>query len=543
MADDKGEVRDINFRQVLPWTELFRGFQVALDPKKMLLAAAGILVMWSGWFILSWIFVPGNTAPDKADYEPDLAKFEKIEDESEKETKIAEAKKAAAAEYDRAVRQWVLLQGTGGDGGAVDPLTKAPIPMGPLRMPPWAENRGPNPYLLATGQSQHPWSARTQLKVLLEPLVKFFMPIKYTLQPEAGWRGHIYFLFVLLWTVATWALFGGAITRMAAVQLTRKEKIGISEALRFTWKRYVSYFAAPLLPLLAVVIAAIFLIVYGFLHLIPGFGDIVVFGIGLPLVLLAGLVMALLLVGLVGWPLMYATISVEGSDSFDALSRSYSYVYQCPWHYLWNTTVAVAYGAILVFFVGFMGSFLVYLGKWGVAQTPGSGPKYMNREPSYLFIHAPESFGWRELLLEGSPYADPVQRERLVNAPDADWYWHNTVGAYMVSFWIFLVFLLMVGFSYSYFWCSSTIIYLLMRRKVDDTDLDEIYLEEDEAEETYSAQVPAPAPAAAGNANFQMVEAPTLRPSTPPTSTPPAKPPESGSTARVGDGNPPTPPA
>jgi hypothetical protein len=80
-----------------------------------------------------------------------------------------------------------------------------------------------------------------------------------------------------------------------------------------------------------------------------------------------------------------------------------------------------------------------------------------------------------------------------------------------------------------------------MRRKVDDTDLDEIYLEEDEAEEMYSASVPAPAPAAAGNANFQMVEAPTLRPSTPPATTPPAKPPETGAT--VGDGNPPTPPA
>ena len=80
--------------------------------------------------------------------------------------------------------------------------------------------------------------------------------------------------------------------------------------------------------------------------------------------------MAVVLVGLVGWPMMYATISAEGSDSFDAISRSYSYVYQSPWHYIWYSLVAIGYGAVVVFFVGFMGSTIVYLGKWGVSQTP-----------------------------------------------------------------------------------------------------------------------------------------------------------------------------
>src|SRR5207253_8447687 len=99
-------------------------------------------------------------------------------------------------------------------------------------------------------------------------------------------------------------------------------------------------------------------------HMTPELGSLVVDGIGWPLVLLAGIIMAVILVGLVGWPMMYTTISAEGSDSFDALSRSYSYVYQCPWHYLWYSLVAIAYGAVLVFFVGFMGSLMVYLGQW-----------------------------------------------------------------------------------------------------------------------------------------------------------------------------------
>src|SRR6266853_55959 len=53
MADDKFEPREINFRQWLPWTQIFRGFWIALDHKKLLLAAAGILAMSMGWWFIS----------------------------------------------------------------------------------------------------------------------------------------------------------------------------------------------------------------------------------------------------------------------------------------------------------------------------------------------------------------------------------------------------------------------------------------------------------------------------------------------------------
>lgn len=534
MADDKVEVRDVNFRQVLPWTELFRGFQVALDPKKMVLAAAGIVVMSFGWFILSMMFAPSDKPPERDNEELDrrikLVEGTAKEGADAKETaaiaeKVAAVRRRFDAEHAAAVKQWDLLRRTAGTGGTLSTL-------------PWEEDRGPNPYLLVTGDRTVPLNARQQVYVLLEPLVKFLRPIKYMLAPEAGFKGTLYFLLVLLWTVATWAFFGGAITRMAAVQLTRKEKIGMSEAVRFAWARYVSFFSAPLFPLLFVTFILVLLIGFGFLHLIPLVGDIIVDGIGWPLVILGGVVMAVILVGLVGWPLMYATISVEGSDSFDALSRSYSYVYQCPWHYLWNCAVAIAYGAGLIFFVGFMGSFMVYLGKWGVSQTPGT--QFFDRDPAYLFIYAPESFGWRNLLIEGSPYDDA---NLATNALDA-LRWYNKAGALMVSAWIYAAFLLVVGFGYSYFWCASTIIYLLMRRQVDDTDLDEIYLEEDESEDAYSASLPAtkgeappPSPQAP---SFQMVDAPTLRPSSPPPKAEtPAPPQEASSAPSPADGAPP----
>ena len=66
MAEERIEPREINFRQWLPWTLLFRGFWVAVDYKKLLLAAAGILVMSLGWYFLAVIFYNSRTAPDFA---------------------------------------------------------------------------------------------------------------------------------------------------------------------------------------------------------------------------------------------------------------------------------------------------------------------------------------------------------------------------------------------------------------------------------------------------------------------------------------------
>jgi hypothetical protein len=505
MAADKVELRDVNFRQWFPWTELFRGFQVALDPKKLLLAAAGLVVMALGWWLLAVIFWSSHAKPAPAPGEDE-------------------------ASYIEAQRKWDLLADAArpaGYNGATDPG-------GRLRTLPWFEDRGDNPYLLVTGQAEHPWEPghfwdwliRKQVPVLIEPLRKFLQPVIYLLHPDAGGWNRVYFSLVLIWSLVTWGFFGGAITRMAAVQVARKERIGLGEAVRFTLSRYLSFLSAPLIPLVFVLVVVLFLIIFGLFHLIPILGDIVVDGLGWPLVLLAGLAMAVVLVGLIGWPMMYGTISAEGSDSFDALSRSYSYVYQNPWHYVWYALVSLAYGAVVVFFVGFMGSLMVYLGKWGISHTPFIAT--LGREPGYLFSYAPTSFGWYDLLVLGSP---PQSFQDL--------HWYNKVGAFMVGVWLWLAFLLVVGFAYSFFWSESTIVYLLMRRKVDDTDLDEVYLEDEEVDEPYPA-----APAAASGApattgtSLPMVEPPPPKApvSAASASSPPR--PEPGP-QKEGDGNPP----
>jgi hypothetical protein len=108
----------------------------------------------------------------------------------------------------------------------------------------------------------------------------------------------------------------------------------------------------------------------------------------------------------------------------------------------------------------------------------------------------------------------------------------NAVGAGLVSIWVYFFFLLILGFGYSFFWSASTIVYFLMRKRVDDAEMDEVYLEEDE--DAYSGPLTSPAPAPApppppvsptASRPLTMVEPPVPRPAPPPEPPPPAPPP------------------
>ena len=202
---------------------------------------------------------------------------------------------------------------------------------------------------------------------------------------------------------------------------------------------------------------------------------------------------------------------------------------------------------MVIFFVVFMGSLVVYLGKWGVSQTPLTDS--VDRSPEFLFVYTPTSFGWRELMLKDSPIeltTDPTQARPdkngyIVSPVEGYWYkdteradqymkpgnfsWYNHAGAGMVAFWVTILFMLMLGFSYSYFWTAASMIYLLMRRKVDETEVDEIYLEEEMDEPMDKVSPPSSTPLPPSGTTV-AVDPPSLRhPAVPPTSPAPPPPP------------------
>jgi hypothetical protein len=606
-----------------PWTKIFTAFKVALDVKKMALAAAGIFLVFAGWWAISATFFYFRTFPVYV-YKTDKDKTEdkdKKEDDKEKQDAI----KAEWNRFKARRLSWNLLYKLAGyrseqwemvDAGDIatsheeyivlDPwvkgyrdktLTLGKIaddakekgtlgqqalvkfdahiknpevkPYGSLRISPWDEYRGENQYLIVagtikdadtvrTGRSMLNWVFSERVLVLLEPLVKFLLPVVYTFDERAGVWDRLYLILILLWTLAVWGFFGGAISRIAAVQIARNERISLGEAISFTRERALSFMGAPVFPLALLAIFVFGLMIFGWIEWIPWLGDLWA-GLLWPIVLVIGFIMAIVLVGLVGWPLMIATISTEGTDAFDALSRSYSYIYQAPWQYLWYNFLAVLYGAVLVFFIGFMASLMVFAGKWGVSSAPGlakSDPK-TDREPSYLFYYAPTSYGWRDLLISSNTEhvekvdeiaPDGHETKRYEFKKNYELSNMNHVGAFLVACWIYPLFLLVLGFGYSYFWSSSTIIYFLMRHHVDDTEMDEVHQEDDDLEDPFTkATTPPPPPAPAAPASkpstlsLNVVEAP-LPPApstniTPAPNEPPAPPPEAPPATPPSDGH------
>jgi hypothetical protein len=547
MADGRDEAPVINFRKSFPWMELFRCFQVALDPRKLLAAGLGIVVMSLGWWLLSVIFASEKPTYNNEQY---IAYAKKALGDKKPSTGTTEQfyqpedyEIEANRIYDRELQQWKFRNDLAGPGGR-------------LRTLPWDEYRGPNPYLLMTSLFGGDAAERSvnlsqfltgTIPVLIEPLVKIMLPLLKFIDANADTTTRFYLFLCLVWSLSVWALFGGFITRIAALQLVGKDRVNLMETIRFTLKRYLSLLISPFVPLMLMAAITLGLAVYGMLAMIPIVGDFLLYGLLMPLVFLGGLVMAMILIGLIGYPMMYPTISTEGSDAFDAVSRSYNYVAQGIWSYLWYGFVAVVYGALVTLFVVFVASLAVYLGKWSISQAIGN--EWAGRKPDFLFMHAPDSFGWRQLFLQGSPIAvepdfpnltdlkpgeisNPRRIVYVYKNNDAAMQYLNSLwgiekfAAWLVAVWLAIAFMLMLGFSYSYFWTASTMIYLLMRQKIDETELDEIYYVDDFPEPPISPPASAsstssgtPAPVTTSSEKtFSLPTVPTTPATAPPAS-------------------------
>ncbi len=254
-------------------------------------------------------------------------------------------------------------------------------------------------------------------------------------------------------SLAIWAFFGGAMARIAAVQLTCDEHVGLIAALRFACQKWLSLFAAPLIPACGIVAAGVPLWVLGLL--LRSDAGIFLVSLVWPAALVFGAIMALLALGLLlAWPLMWATIATEGSDSFDALSRAYAYLFQRPIHYLFYAVVA---------------AFLAWLG-WLVVGAVTSGVVGM--------AYWSASWGSGQAVVSA------------VTPQVGDLEGIGRAGAVIIRFWATVAKSLGVGFVYGFFWSGIAAVYLLLRRDVDATEMDEVFLEADRSE---SAAPPAAA--------------------------------------------------
>lgn len=258
-------------------------------------------------------------------------------------------------------------------------------------------------------------------------------------------------------TLAAISLGGGGLCRIAALQFARNEKPGITEALRFSAKRFLSFLAVPLTPVGIIIFIGLFVFLLGLIGNIPRAGELII-GIFMLLVLIAGALITIVLIGTVaGFNLMFPAIVYDGSDCFDAISRSFSYVYSRPWRISFYTAIAVVYGAICYTFVRFFTFLLLWITRWflQIGIWVNNHSNKVNKlaaiwpEPSFMDLH-------------GSP-------------PLATLNWSESLATFLVYLVLLVVVGLLVSFVISFYFSANTIIYALMRNRVDNTALQDIY--------------------------------------------------------------------
>lgn len=237
----------------------------------------------------------------------------------------------------------------------------------------------------------------------------------------------------VVWGLIVWSLFGAAIGRIAVVRAADEvETVGLRDALRFAASRALSLLAAPLGPMVAAGLLGGLCAAVGLLFRADGGWLVELGGVLSILALLAGLAMTLLLAGLaLGWPLMVMTVSAEGEDAFDAVSRSYSYVGHRPLKYTASVAILAAVGLVAALVVMAGAGAIEHLAEWGLALGA--------RDDDVVGLFGPFSR----------------------NAPARLW------GRGLR--W------LVVAWSYSYFWAAAARLYLLLRLDVDGAPWHAVY--------------------------------------------------------------------
>ena len=264
-----------------------------------------------------------------------------------------------------------------------------------------------------------------------------------------------------------WALFGGAICRLAAVQFARDEKLTAAQGFSFARTRWFGgYFLAPCIPLVFAAGIMAVLVLGGVLLRFPVLGDLLA-GVLFFLALLGGFLIATLLVGLlIGGSLFWPAVATEGSDAFDAFSRALSYPLSRPLKAIIYAVLTVVYASVCWVFVNLFTYFALAITHTIVSF--GTSP-----------------FGWWSRGAGGAevskldllwPIGGPNVLHRWPDWSQLTWYEH--LSALLIWVYVAAVIGLMWSFLASFYFSGSTVVYALLRRDVDAIDLDEVFVED-----------------------------------------------------------------
>jgi len=155
---------------------------------------------------------------------------------------------------------------------------------------------------------------------------------------------------------------------------------------------------------------------------------------------------------------LYApAIATEATDSFDSLSRSFSYFFSKPFHFLWYVLVAMVYGIICIGFVWIITSLILCLISWAAGFGMGENWEF-----------------FKAFITLGQYQSNSVG---LTDIADKAGFFPA-----LFSFFMGIIAVMIAGMAISYTVAfkatANAIIYLLLRNKVDGTDMTDISYEE-----------------------------------------------------------------
>lgn len=272
-------------------------------------------------------------------------------------------------------------------------------------------------------------------------LYMMFVRRPAALTQAAPWMVIIITPLLTLWT----AIFGGAISRMAACDHAHGLRITWPEGLGFALGRWHSLWAAQFAPLLIIWVICLALAAAGWaLFSVPVLN--VLAGLGWVLVLIAALVASVMsIVYAVGQPMLVPAVAVESADAIDAIQHAHAFTFAKPARLVIYSLILLVQLAISIFVIE------------AVLQLTTS-------------ISQRTTTNWLEY--------DTGQHviKNLSVRPPENFSSTDRAARWLVRFWSAAPALLASSFAVSLYWCASTMLYLAMRRVCDGQDTAEIWM-------------------------------------------------------------------
>jgi len=290
----------------------------------------------------------------------------------------------------------------------------------------------------------------------------------------------VYGIVFLLISFAALSVSGGAICRGAALHFSKGEKIGISPCIKFALRKFLPLFFAPTAPLVLVAVLGLIIIsIIGLATNIPWVGELIL-ALFFVIILFAGLVMSFTVIEAVaGVNLMFGAIAYDNSDTFDAISRSFNYVYSRPWRLGFYTLLSAVYGAISYLFVRFFAFVLLIISRWFLQLG--------------VLTHSSKAEQFDKLV---AIWPKPEFFNLLGNGLDISRNPTESIAAFIVYLEILVIAGLVISFAISFYFSAGSVIYCLLRNKVDNIALEDVFIEAEQIavpENAGQSEQPAPA--------------------------------------------------